>query len=223
MQETLKEALIHEYEALIWGLIYKNFSYYSSKEDLFQAGYIGLDKALQNYQDNHNTKFSSYASFWILGEMRKVIREDRPVKISRDILSLSVKIEKVQILLTQKLGRQPNVSEIAEALGIQEWFVIEAFTSKKTIKSMEEPVNVEGKEICYHELVQSREKDLDLLLDLKDSLQKLSLEDKKLINDLYFKERTQSEIAKELHTSQVQVSRKKEKVLEKIRQDMTYC
>lgn len=208
-------------QKLIWKAV-KHFPYYPNKEDLFQVGYIGLLNAEKNYKEGFDAKFSSYAYFYILGEMKKLTREDKPMKVSRELNALNTKIEKVQTLLTQRLGQTPTISEIASTLGLEEWMIAEALTSKIPVKSMEEPVNQDGKEMCYHELISDKQKDIDLLLDLKHSLQKLTPEEHQLIQDLYFRERTQSEVAKELHTSQVQVSRKKEKVLQKIRQDLTY-
>lgn len=215
MTEIEKQKLI--------GKAIQNFPYYPNKEDLFQVGYIGIMNAEKNYKEGFDTKFSSYAYFYILGEMKKLTREDRPLKVSRSITKLTLKIEKMNVLLTQKLGRVPTVVEIADALGIDERIITDALTSKMSMKSMDEQVNLEGKEMCYHELISDKQKDIDLLIDLKNSLQKLSREEHELIRDLYFRERTQAEVAEELHTSQVQVSRKKEKVLEKIRKDMTYC
>lgn len=220
--EQVKEEMIKEYTPFIWSMINKKFSSYPSKEDLFQAAYIGLDKALKNYKEERDTKFSSYLYFYILGEMKKLVREDRTLKVSRELSSLNIKIEKVKTLLTQKLGRVPTISEISEMLGIDEWLIAEALTSKIPVKSMEEPINLDGKEMCYHEVISDKRKDIDGLLDLKQALKNLSHEEYELINDLYFKERTQAEVAKTLHTSQVQVSRKKEKILQKMKQDLIY-
>ena len=109
------DELIKEYESLIWAVT-KKFPYYQNKEDLFQVGCIGLMESYKNYDPSMGTKFSSYAYFYILGEMRKLVREDKSIKISREITKLSLKIEKFNVLLTQKLGRFPTTREIAEAI-----------------------------------------------------------------------------------------------------------
>ena len=133
------DELIKEYESLIWAVT-KKFPYYQNKEDLFQVGCIGLMESYKNYDPSMGTKFSSYAYFYILGEMRKLVREDKSIKISREITKLSLKIEKFNVLLTQKLGRFPTTRELAEAIPLPESLVIEALCSRQTVHSMEEQI-----------------------------------------------------------------------------------
>lgn len=215
------DELIKEYESLIWAVT-KKFPYYQNKEDLFQVGCIGLMESYKNYDPSMGTKFSSYAYFYILGEMRKLVREDKSIKISREITKLSLKIEKFNVLLTQKLGRFPTTRELAEAIPLPESLVIEALCSRQTVHSMEEPIQTDGKEMSYHEIIGDKQEDLDLWLDLKNELEKLPPEEQEFIYERYFKNKTQSEMAERLHTSQVQVSRKEQKILCKLKRHLTH-
>ena len=215
------ENLIKEYESLIWAIAQK-FPYYKNKEDLFQVGCVGLIEAYKNFNKDLGTKFSSYAYFYILGEMKKLVREDKNIKISRDINKLNLRIEKVYYLLIQKLNRIPNTKEIAEAIDVAEELVVSALNARNVVQSMEEPINSDGKEITYHELIGDKKLDIDMLLDLKYQLNNLPNDEKELIYKRYLYNKTQSELAKELNTSQVQISRKEQKILSKLRSNLTH-
>ena len=215
------ENLIKEYESLIWAIAQK-FPYYKNKEDLFQVGCVGLIESYKNFNKDLGTKFSSYAYFYILGEMKKLVREDKNIKISRDINKLNLRIEKVYYLLIQKLNRIPNTKEIAEAIDVAEELVVSALNARNVVQSMEEPINSDGKEITYHELIGDKKLDIDMLLDLKYQLNNLPNDEKELIYKRYLYNKTQSELAKELNTSQVQISRKEQKILSKLRSNLTH-
>src|SRR5215510_7553556 len=101
MEYSELESLILKNERLIYSIM-KYFDRYQNKEDLFQAGCIGLIEAYHRYDETHGTKFSTYAYDYILGEMRKLVREDKGIKVNRKISSLYLKIEKASILLSQK-------------------------------------------------------------------------------------------------------------------------
>ena len=124
--------------------------------------------------------------------------------------------------MTQKLGRFPTTREIAEAIPLPESLVIEALCSRQTVHSMEEPIQTDGKEMSYHEIIGDKQEDLDLWLDLKNELEKLPPEEQEFIYERYFKNKTQSEMAERLHTSQVQVSRKEQKILCKLKRHLTH-
>lgn len=116
MNQSL-EQIIEENKNLIYSISHY-FENYPNKEDLFQAGVMGLITAYKNYDASFNNKFTTYAYTYILGEMKKFVREDKGIKISRDITKLNLQIEKTSILLTQKLMRQPTIKELADYLEI---------------------------------------------------------------------------------------------------------
>ncbi len=211
------EELILENRNLIYSIT-KYFEKYSNKEDLFQAGCIGMILAYKNYDANMNVKFTTYAYPYILGEMKKLVREDKSVKISRNIQSLSLKIEKANILLTQKLMRDPTIVELSDFLEIPISMIEDALNSTRPIYSIDEPLNNDGKEITLQDTIGKIDNmNMDDLLLLKEELTKLNPFEKKLISKRYMNDMTQQQTAKELGISQVQVSRGEQKILTKLK------
>lgn len=202
-------------------LIYKithYFTNYLSKEDLFQVGCIGLIKAYYNYKDTYNTKFSTYAYPYILGEIKKYIREDKGIKISRDITKLNLKIEKANLILTQKLMRIPTIDELAQYLGIDKYYISEALNSNNVIHSLDEPISENGKELTLYDTISNVESmDIDTLLALKHELSLLSEDEYRIINERYLQDKTQTQVADILGINQVQVSRYEQKILTKLK------
>lgn len=204
------------------GLIYKAMSYfknYNNKEDLYQVGCIGFINAYNNYKCNMGCKFSSYAFTYILGEMKKLVREDKGIKISNQITKLYLKIEKAYILLSQKMMREPSIKEVANYLDISEYCISEALNSINSVKSLDEPINDEGRDMTLQDIV-GYYNDIDDLINLRDNLSKLNEEERNIITNRYLNDLTQSETSKIMGMSQVQVSRKEQKVLEKLKKQM---
>lgn len=214
----MDEKIIFENQRLIYyaANFFKNYPY---KEDLYQAGRLGMIKAFKMYNPNMGCKFTTYAFSYILGEMKKLVREDKGLKVSREISKLNLKIEKAYVLLTQKLMKEPSVSEIASFLEIPEFLVSEALMSLNKVRSISEPICDEGKELTLEDII-GTEDNVDDLLMLKDALNSLNAEEKEIIENRYFKDLTQSETSKIVGISQVQVSRKEQKILEKMNRKM---
>lgn len=201
-------------------LIYSITSYfinYKNKEDLFQAGVLGMIKAYNNFDESMGVKFTTFAYPSILGEMKKYVREDRSVKVSRTTSSLNSKIERAYALLTQKLYREPKIDELSSFLEIPESLIVESINSRKEVQSIDAPVASDSKDLTLHETIPARSRDIDMLLSLKEELNKLSNFEKELLKERYFEDKTQSETASSLGMTQVQVSRKEQKVLIKLK------
>lgn len=209
------EELIFENKNLIYSIT-RYFEKYSNKEDLFQAGCIGMIMAYKNYKPDMNVKFTTYAYPYILGEMKKLVREDKSIKISRNIQLLNLKIEKANILLTQKLMRTPTIKELSDFLEMPIFMIEEAINSNKPIYSIDEPLNDNGKEITLQDTIGKMDNVDDLLL-LKEELLKLNPFEQELINKRYIYDLTQQQTADELGISQVQVSRGEQKILTKLK------
>lgn len=210
--------LIIENERLIYSIA-NYFKNYNSKEDLYQAGCLGLITAYKKFDSSMNCKFTTYAYPYILGEMRKLVREDKGLKISREITKLNLKIEKAYVLLSQKLMKEPSIEEISRFLEIPEFYVSEAILSLNKIKSIDEPVSSEGREFTLQDVI-GKTDNIDDLIMLKELLNGLNKEEKEIIDNRYMKDYTQSETSKLVGMSQVQVSRKEQKVLQKLKQKM---
>lgn len=205
---------ILEYENLVRSII-NRYSYYGDYEDLYQAGMMGLAKALKNYKEK-DAKFSSYAYDYIIGEVTSFMRDNTNLRLSRDMYRLSKRIEKCRELLYQKLGRKPTDLEISLITEIEEDKIREIDILTKSVESLDF-VKEEREEDLYNS-VKIFDNNLDSThLDLKEELNNLPEEERKLIYDRYYKGYTQSELSKELGISQVQVSRKETKILQKLK------
>lgn len=196
-----------EYEKLIYSIINKKFYFCNNKDDLFQVGYIGLNKALNNYDESLNVKFLTYAYKWIYGEIYAYLNQDKVVKQSRELTKLYLKISKAAALLCQNLMHEPTYNEIAEYLEIEPELVEEALISSSAIIDIDD-VNPKYNDDYLNNIA------------LREELEKLSVEELKIIEKRYMDDLTQQETAKELGISQVQVSRKEQKIITKLKNNL---
>ena len=209
------EDIILKYEKLIWSIVNKYKSYFD-KDDLFQVGVIGLINAYKNYDKKQNTKFSSYAYFYIFGEIKKYISESYLFKVSKELIKINTLVEKAKVLLSQKLQREPSYFEIALYLEIDEE-ILEAKEATSLVESLDykeedEFSLYENINTSYNEKMISPE-----ILDLKKGIESLDEFSKELINNRYNLDKTQSETAKSMNTTQVMVSRKEKEILKRLR------
>lgn len=211
---------ILEYEKLV-SKIASKYSSYSSYEDLRQVGMIGLIKAVDKYDDSSGIKFSTYAYKWILGEILEYIRNDRNIKISKDLIKLNKEIEVCSEVLRQKLNKEPSTSEIAFFLEKEEADIIDALVAKEYIYSLDYNANNEDDSINLYDTVSYYEKGYDSdYLDLYNALKLLDEKERKIIEMHYFNDMTQSEISKVLGTNQVNISRSESKILKKLNKSL---
>lgn len=203
-----------EYENLVYSIINKYSRF--DKDDLYQVGIMGLVQAYKNYNSNFNVKFSSYAYYYILGEVTKYIRESRSIRVSKDVIKLKSLIDKTKSLMTQRLGREPSISEISLYLEIDEDKINDVLSSILDVKSLDFIYDEDGNEMYASLGVYDSNMNLDLI-NLKNEVDGLSLEEKELIISRYYDGMTQSEVSERLGISQVQVSRKEGKILEKLK------
>ena len=214
---------ILEYEKLVSKIAYQ-YSSFSNFEDLKQQGMIGLLKALDNYKPSHDTKFSSYAYIWIKGEILEYLRCDRNIKLSKELLSLSKEITATSEILRNKLNKEPTIKEIAFFLEKSERDIEEAIIAKEMVLSCDYNLNDddESKSINLYDVTPYYEKRYEAeYLDLYNEISKLPDDEKQIIKYRYFNDMTQSELAKELGTNQVNISRKEEKILTKLNKSLT--
>jgi len=194
-----------EYDGLIYSIIsrYKRYD----KEDLYQVAMIGLIDALKHYKNDYNTKFSSFAYYYIVGEVNKYIRENSCIKVSRNLVELKKKVLKAKEEISQRLGREATNLEVSLYLEVDENLVDEALISTDEVASLED---------SYLDPM-SYDNTSAEVLDLKNELEKLPEKEKQLIYARYFEELTQSETSDVLGISQVQVSRNEAKILNKLK------
>lgn len=203
-----------EYENLVYSIISKYGSYFD-RDDLYQVGMIGLIDAYRHFDESLGVKFSSYAYYYIVGEVTKFVRENRSVKVSKDVIKLNSSIEKCRDMMRQRLGREPTDMEISLFLEISEDKIGEVSSLMQEVKSLDfcydEDVSL------YNSVMRFDNETRDSVLDLKEAIRNLSSEEKALIDARYYQDMTQSEISKILGMSQVQVSRREGKILEKLK------
>lgn len=203
-----------EYENLVYSIINKYSGF--DKDDLYQVGIMGLVQAYKNYKSSFNVKFSSYAYYYILGEVTKYIRENKSIRVSKDVLKLKSLIDKTKSLMMQRLGREPTISEVSLYLEIDEEKVSDVLCSVCDVKSLDYVYDEDGNEMYASLGVYDNNMDLDFI-NLRDVVDGLSDDEKELIISRYFEDMTQCEVSDKLGISQVQVSRKENKILEKLK------
>lgn len=189
-------------------------------EDLYQVGIIGLHHALENYKEESMAKFSTYAHFYIKGEILKYIRENRVIRRNYEVDKLIRSIGKVKEYLTQMKQREPTLDEIADYLSVTTSDVARAINLSLSVKSMDYEMDPEN-ESCLYDYEAYNEKGYDEdILTLREEIAKLPEDERKIIDIRYYKDKSQMEASKELGISQVQVSRKENKILQKIRNNI---
>lgn len=204
-----------DYERIVYSII-QRYTKYFEKDDLYQVGMIGLINAYHNFDSTQGTKFSTYAYYYVLGEVRKYVRESGLVKVSSDLVKLNQCIEKTSEQMSQRLGREPTTTELSLFLEIDEEKIEEARVAALDVKSLDYSVD-EALPEFYNSVASYDKETSPEILDLRRELSRLSDEEKNLIVARYYEDMTQSETSRELGISQVQVSRKEGKILEKLR------
>ena len=202
-----------KYVKLIY-YVMKDYPNYPNKEDLYQAGWVGLVTAELLYDSSRNTKFSTYAYPFVKGEMTRLIEKDKPIKISNELMKLNLKYQKMKILLSQQLMREPTITEMANYLEVSENELIEAIHATQPIKSIHYSIQSDTKELLLEDIIPSYKEDIDQKLDLEQAITSLSQQDKKILT--FHMTKNQQEIGEMLNMSQVKVSRQLTKIRKEI-------
>lgn len=218
--ETAKEILILENSPLIKSVIkiYRNKGV--EYDDLFQLGALGFLKAINNFDPTFEVKFSTYAVPMIAGEVKRFLRDDGSIKVSRAIKTLGTHINQFVYKRKKETGESPSLEEIAKEFEIDVQEVIFAMDSQKALISLDEKQDEENsRSRTIMEVIEDKKAQETMLdnLALKEAIKNLDERDKKIIALRFFQDKTQSQIAKILNVSQVQVSRLENKILEKIK------
>lgn len=207
------------------GLIYSVVKRFAGRgveaEDLFQIGSIGLLKAVDKFDTSFEVKFSTYAVPMIIGEIRRYLRDTGIIKVSRSLKESQYRVFKIREDLEKKLGREPSVTELAEAaeISLEELNIV--LEAGAEVESLHKTIyQGEGTELSLLDKIPEKENRQEKLLDkvlLEELLGRLEAEERKLIYMRYFQDMTQTEIARQLHISQVQVSRMEKRILKKLK------
>ncbi len=212
-KEESKVDDVLKYENLVYSIIH-NYDRIYDFDDLYQVGMLGLVEAYNNFDDSLNVKFSTYAYYFILGEVTSYIRESKSVKLSKDIIRIKKSINQAIDIMTQKLGRNPTNQELSLFLDIEEDKIDEAMLVTQNVQSLD---YVYDDDNDLYNVFSCEEGINEELIDLRDELKRLTPEEHELIIDRYFNGLTQTEISKKRGETQVQVSRRESKILQKLK------
>ena len=216
-----KEQLIKENNGLIWSVV-KRFSGRAEQEDLYQIGAIGLLKCIEKFDFTYEVKFSTYAVPMIIGEIKRFLRDDGTIKVSRRIKELSFRIKQLQEESIKKGDKELTFSELAEKLETDTDEIILAIESARAVESLFIKTGEQDSQtLLIDQLKASSENDILIEnIALKEALNYLNRKERQIIIMRYYQDKTQTDIAKQLGISQVQVSRIEKKVLQSMKKAM---
>ncbi len=238
-----RNQVVEENIGLVWNMVKRFNGRGYDPEDLFQIGCIGLIKAIDHFDLGYDVKFSTYAVPMIMGEIKRFLRDDGMIKVSRTIKENGWKVKQAAQKLNQELGRSATIDEIAAVTEMQPEEIVVAIEANSEVDSIYRPMyQPEGKEIYLIDQVihgenssvgkmsagtgygrggmdgmDTEKEGLINHILLEQLLKKLEQKERKLIELRYYQEKTQTEVAKELGISQVQVSRLEKKILKRLR------
>lgn len=221
--QEAKTILIQENSPLIKSVIKRFRDKGIEYDDLYQIGCIGFLKAIKNFKPEFDVKFSTYVVPMVIGEIKRFMRDDGAVKVSRALKTLNMQINRYIDEYTGKHQQKPTIEHLAKHFKVDEQEVIMAMDSAKMPVSLYAPIEEDDSTLSVIDRVEMEQSDKSDLLEniaLKDMIKRLDERDRKIILLRYFYDKTQSEIANELHISQVQVSRLENKILENLRMKM---
>ena len=216
--EEARARLVEENAGLVWCIVKRFYNRGVEAEDLFQVGNIGLLKAIDKFDMSYDVKFSTYAVPMISGEIKRFLRDDGMIKVSRSLKELAYKA----YLCQEQWGRDPTITEIAESLNVEREELTMALDASGDIESLHKPIyQKEGQEIRLMDKLPEKEGGEDKILNhmlLQQLLNYLDKDERQLIYLRYFANQTQTQVGRELGISQVQVSRMEKKILKNLRE-----
>lgn len=210
--------IVENNSGLVWSIVKRFTGRGYENEDLYQIGTIGLIKAIKNFNPEYEVKLSTYAVTYIIREIKKFIRDDGIIKVSRSIKELCVKIKDIENR-NIKEGKNVTIEEIARELKVEKEDIALAIDSMKQVESIYQEESNDGK-ISIIDKISSEKDETEITVNkifIKELLNKMDSRDRQIIMLRYFNGQTQSQVAKMLNISQVQVSRIEKKILNKMK------
>lgn len=222
--QNAKSVLLEENSPLIKSVIRRFKDKGVEYDDLYQLGCMGFLKAIKNFNAEFGVKFSTYVVPMVIGEIKRFMRDDGSIKVSRALKSLNMQINKYVDSFSKENQRQPSIEEIARHFKTDEQEIVLAMDSAKMPISIYAPIEDSADSLTLVDRLESQEDFATSMIEniaLAEIVKNLEERDKKIIMLRYFFDKTQSEIAKELNISQVQVSRLENKILENLKSKLT--
>lgn len=222
--KNAREQLVEENMGLVFMIGKRFLGRGHEMEDLCQIGSIGLMKAIDKFDSSFDVKFSTYAVPMITGELKRFLRDDGMIKVSRSLKEISYKTYKTKEDLEKKLQREPTIEELAGEMQMDREEIVMALEASNEVESLSKTIyQGDGTEICLIDKLEETENENEKVLDrllLEQGLKTLEKEEYELIRLRYFKDQTQVKTAEQLGKTQVQVSRMEKKILKKLRQEL---
>ena len=219
-----REQLVEENMGLVWSIVKRFSGRGTDMEDLFQIGAMGLIKAIDKFDTSFEVKFSTYAVPMIAGEIKRFLRDDGMVKVSRTLKENCWKIHRETEGFRQQKGREPTIEELSELTGLLPEEIAMAIESAAEVESIYKTIpQKDGSEVCLLDRMESQGSGMQQLLNkvvLEQLLEELPQEERRLIVMRYLQEKTQSEVAKVMGVSQVQISRLEKRILRQLREKL---
>ena len=213
------EIILEKNKGLIWNIVNKFNNRNTDKDDLFQLGSIGLIKCIKNFDLTYDVKFSTYAVPMIYGEISRFLRDDGIIKVSRTLKEISTKANRERENYIKNYNIEPDIKTLAKIVNVSVEELVSALDSSKIVESIDNEDNTENN-FSIKDKLPSNINESELIInkiDLNTTMNKLSIEDRKVIQLRYFQDKTQTQVAKIMGISQVQVSRMEKKILLKMK------
>lgn len=218
---SAREEFINGNLRLVLSVIQRFYNRGENADDLFQIGCVGLIKAIDNFDLNQNVQFSTYAVPMIIGEIRRYLRDNNQIRVSRSIRDLAYKVLQVKERVVRQTGKEPSIEEIAKELGVEREEIAMSLDAIQDPLSLQEPIYKDGTENLYVMDQVKDNKNIDEKwvenLTIAQALKKLNSREKEIIARRFFDGRTQMEVAEEIGISQAQVSRLEKCAISRIR------
>ncbi len=218
------DKLVRDNVGLVWSVVRKFSNRGYELDDLFQIGAIGLIKCINKFDLEYDVKFSTYAVPMIIGEIKRFIRDDGIIKVSRSLKELAIKGKYIQEKIAKETGNTPTISEIAKQLEVEVEDLTLALEANREVESLYATVyQGDGSPVFLIDKIEHQTNNEEHIVDsisLQEVIEKLNEKERTIIELRYFSDKTQNEVAKEVGVSQVQVSRIEKKVLENMRRTL---
>lgn len=218
--EQAMETLIKNNSGLVWNIVKRFIGRGYEIDDLYQIGSIGLIKAIKRFDVNLDVQLSTYAVPYIMGEIKRFIRDDGIIKVSRQTKELSIKIKQIQNEYLNKNGEEITITKLSKILNVSKEEIAAAIESNNTVNSIYSVEGANDDERMLLEKISDNKDEYNNLVDkitLNELINNLDEREKKVVLLRYYKEQTQAQVGKTLGITQVQVSRIEKKVLDKMR------
>lgn len=220
-----RDRLVTDNVGLVWSIVRRFSGRGYDPEDLFQIGCIGLIKSIDKFNLDFEVRFSTYAVPMIAGEIRRFLRDDGMIKVSRSVKELGMRVAAVREQMMNRIGREPGIEELSREMGVSREEIAACLEAGAEVESLYRPVGgSEDQNLCLMDRILDERQDQEEMMNrmvLKELLEQLSEEGRDIIVRRYFKNQTQSKIAEDLNLSQVQVSRLEKKILRRMREYYT--